>query len=417
MEVSMLFTVAAAAAGDDIGAQPLGPLAYAIIAFVGLVIALGVGYYLVKNLPRLTSHGAGQQAYYVLLVILAITAAGFLFGALRSAASLTGSQFGLAIDLGGPAALFFLVVIGGFYLTKQPSDEFPLTVRLRGSEPQTDIAREAWIVVDLAKRERCEVPALGEITINAVPTRFRNTEVYIALESPRYRIRPPKDQSASLDIGRPFLIPASGIIELDVIRITAAPVMGSPNRENPAIYPDFKTIYEMAPDLGSPLWPPTLVDDAYQAVYENAHVIWIKPLLRIFVLPLDSQKKLKRVSESHWATDPDLFDEKKARAIFNTPDSKLPPHGGIADRWRKDPEQWKWLGWIEWHCRFDRQIYYQHFQRGLVLGIFRLHPIADEGEIILIRDDDTWTTQNVQGKVPPCGKVGPQFRRRANDSV
>jgi len=401
----MLFTAHAAAASADTAAQPLGPIPYAITALIGLVIALWVGRYLVRNLAQLTSQGAGQQAYYVLLVILGMTSAVFLFGALRSTASLTGNQFGWAVDLGGPAALFFLVVIAGFYLTKPTSEEFPLTVRLQGAEPPSELAKEAWIIVDLAKRERVQVPAIGEATINAVPTRFRNARVRISLESPRYRINSPEAS---------YQIPADGIISLQVIPIVAAQAMGAANPANPVIHPDFKTIYEIAPELGSPLWPPTLVDDAYQAVYENADVIWIKPLLRIFVLPHNPDIELTRISESSWATDPALFDDDKARAIFHPPDGKFPPHGGIADRWKKDPKQWQWLGWREWHCRFANQIYYQHFEHGTVFGIFRLHPTQNEGQIIMIGNDDTWKPKHVTGNVPACGPVGPQFAPSSN---
>src|SRR5262245_57333767 len=115
----MLFTVqaAAAAAGGETAAQPLGPIAYVFITLFGLVIVLAVGYFILKRLPQIISQGVFQQVYFIVLVIVALIPAGYLFGALRSSASLTGNEFGLAIELGGPAALFFLVVIAGFRLT------------------------------------------------------------------------------------------------------------------------------------------------------------------------------------------------------------------------------------------------------------------------------------------------------------
>jgi hypothetical protein len=88
------------------------------MGLAGLGAAIFVGYYLVNNLGTLTSYGYGQQAYYFLLVILGIAAAFFLFGALRSTASMKGTQFGMAIDLGGPAALFFFVIKARILITK-----------------------------------------------------------------------------------------------------------------------------------------------------------------------------------------------------------------------------------------------------------------------------------------------------------
>jgi hypothetical protein len=333
--------------------------------------------------------------------VLGIATAIFLFGVLRSTAAVTGNQFGYAIDLGGPIVAAVLVVVGGYHFTKPSAENFPLTVRLRGSQPAGDMAKDAWIIVDLeGRRDRVQMSMLGEATVKSVPVKLRNTEVPISFESATFRIKSPKDA---------YLIPANDVIYLEVIPIVQAPAIGEAHADNPAIHPDFTTAYEVAPALGSPRWPPTLADDAYQAVYERAHVIWIKPLLRIFVLPLDSEKKLIRLKETSFATDPDLFDDERARQVFHTPAGKYPPHGGIAERWRKEPERWQWLGWREWHCRFRKQIYYQHFEHGTVFGVFRLHPTQDEGQIIVMLDDETWSSKSVTGNVPACGEVAEQF--------
>jgi hypothetical protein len=129
----------------------------------------------------------------------------------------------------------------------------------------------------------------------------------------------------------------------------------------------------------------------------------------IFVLPKSPDRKLIRYRESSWATDSDLFNEEKARIIFGTPANKHPPHGGIANLWKGDPEHWKWLGWLEWQCRFLDKIYYQQFENGIVLGTFRAHPTQDEGQVIAILDDDTWRTRSVSKQVPKCEQILEQF--------
>jgi hypothetical protein len=194
--------------------QPLGAVSYALIGFTGLVAAAIVGVYLVNNLDILTSRGVGAQAYYVLLIVLGIAVAIFLFGVLRSTATLTGSQFGYAIDLGGPAVIAVLVVFGGFYLTKATSDEFALTLFLHGGQPASEIAKDAVIVVDLeGRRDRVSVSAAGELTIKGIPTRLRNAKVPISLESNSFRIK---------DLQKAYRIPANGVIYIEVVPISEA---------------------------------------------------------------------------------------------------------------------------------------------------------------------------------------------------
>jgi hypothetical protein len=345
----------------------------------------------------------GPQSYYFLLVLFGITVAIFLFGVLRSTATIKGNQFGWAVDLGGPAAVGALVVAGG-YLTGIPAGEFVLTLFLKGDQGQSpsEMARDATLVIDIeGRRERRPVSATGDaIIIPGVPSRLRNAELPIGLESKSYRLKDPQ---------KPYRVPPNAVIYVEVIPIPETP---PPGPAPDLLHSAFTSIYDVAPELERVRGPGHCSSDAYQAEYEGGHVLWIKPLMTIFVLPKDTKDKggkLIRIRESSWATDSDLFDEQKARIIFNTPADKYPPHGGIANLWRADPERWKWLGWMEWQCRFMGTIYYQQFQNGTVLGKFRAHPTQDEGQITAILDDDTWRTLSVSKQVPKCEKVFEQF--------
>jgi tetratricopeptide (TPR) repeat protein len=151
------------------------------------------------------------QGYYVLLAILGLAAAAFLFGALRSTARLTGTQYGYAADLGGPVVIAVLLVYGGFYFTKQPV-EFWLTVRLKGDQPITDAA-DTFIWVDLdARRERREFSTLGEAVITSIPARFRNSGLPIEFQSKVYRLK---------EEGSVYRIPDNAIIYLNVLKLTS----------------------------------------------------------------------------------------------------------------------------------------------------------------------------------------------------
>jgi hypothetical protein len=60
---------------------------------------------------------ASARAYYVMLFFLSLSSATFLFGAMRSIASLRGMHLGAAYEFGGPAVIAIVVVLGGFYPT------------------------------------------------------------------------------------------------------------------------------------------------------------------------------------------------------------------------------------------------------------------------------------------------------------
>jgi hypothetical protein len=98
---------------------------YAAISLVFLVAALVSGWLLARG-------NAFSQAYYIALVILALSSSICLFGIIESYANFTGSLFGGALKLSGPAVVAAGVVLGGFFLPSSAED-FTLTVRFRGS--------------------------------------------------------------------------------------------------------------------------------------------------------------------------------------------------------------------------------------------------------------------------------------------
>jgi hypothetical protein len=387
----------------DAGRQSLGAtIGYALLGFLGLGASILVGWYVTQRPEVLASYG--PQAYYFLLILLGLTAAIFLFGVLRSYATIKGNQFGWAVELGGPAAFGALLVAGGYFFGI-PSGEFALTLFLKGEQSPSEMAKDATIVVDIeGRRDRHPVSAAGDATIQGIPSRLRNAELPIGFESKSYRLK---------ESQKTYRIPLNAaVIYIDVIPIGDETRIPGPAPD--LVHPAFTSIYEVAPEIKRVRGPAHLSNDAYQAEYEGAHVLWIKPLMTIFVLHKNDHKKdqgnkLTRYRKSSWATDSDLFDEEKARTIFRTPADKHPPHGGIANLWRTDPEHWKWVGWLEWQCRFLGKVYYQQFENGIVLGTFRAHPTQDEGQIIAILDDDTWRPLNVSQQVPKCEQVFEQF--------
>jgi hypothetical protein len=160
------------------GQQPLSAGVYAGLAFASLAATCLIGYGIYYAGTQLASQPIIRSFYYVLLWVLGITSALFLFGVLRSAASISGRQWGAMIDVGGPAALSMVVVAGGYQFAKLP-DAFSLTVRLHGDSPIAEMASTAKLRVDLAGRREhkalassllCSRPAMPSRHLTREPT-------------------------------------------------------------------------------------------------------------------------------------------------------------------------------------------------------------------------------------------------------
>lgn len=162
---------------------------YAALSLISLAIAFLAGWWIATQADLLGVRF--DRAYYVLLVVLGLSAALMLFGAMRSTARVQGRHVGVAFDVGGPAALFVLVVAGGFWFT-QPPDSFNAKLRLRYAGPEIDRPvydaalphaklRMSW---GMATNDH-PVSAQGEVIVIDVPGRFRDGDVRIELISDR----------------------------------------------------------------------------------------------------------------------------------------------------------------------------------------------------------------------------------------
>ena len=141
---------------------------------------------------------------------------------------------------------------------------------------------------------------------------------------------------------------------------------------------------------------------AYQAAHDNAMVIWSGAHSRFYKIPRDDGL-VQIAHDLHWEVGRNN-DDSALRDEFDTPVNRLPPQLGVAAHWRRDPDKWSWIGWLEYSCGFpERSLSYQKFQNGIVMGIFRLSPeVDDRGLIYIIKDDGTWEQQIVHAAPPEC---------------
>ncbi|HEY2294403.1 MAG TPA: carboxypeptidase-like regulatory domain-containing protein [Thermoanaerobaculia bacterium] len=145
-------------------------------------------FLLLRNARLLVSLGLVGRFYYLTLIPLGLSAASFLFGALRSIGIYRGKLFGGVLELGGPVVIFALVIIGGFYFPP-PGSNFPLTVYVHGpAGPQDLLLRnQGAVLLDLGgDRRSAPIGDKGQAFFPEIPANFRGQEVNIALDASGY---------------------------------------------------------------------------------------------------------------------------------------------------------------------------------------------------------------------------------------
>jgi len=127
--------------------QPLSPLTYGLIALVGLLIGVALLVFFIYQAPQLAGT-VQSRIFYLLCIPWGLACAAFLFGTMKSYASLTHRHFGNVVELGGPVVLFCFVVIGGFKLVPQTALPFELDVRPEGVTDKDQLITSGTIVAD-----------------------------------------------------------------------------------------------------------------------------------------------------------------------------------------------------------------------------------------------------------------------------
>jgi hypothetical protein len=119
--------------------QPLPAKAYVRIALVGILVffVLLVIYSLV--IPLLAKHGDLYFFRYILLVMLGLFGAIILFGVMRSSSAINYKEQNWSVKVGGPAAIFALIVWGGIKFVPNTPQTFDITIRPQSADPPSAI--------------------------------------------------------------------------------------------------------------------------------------------------------------------------------------------------------------------------------------------------------------------------------------
>lgn len=176
----------------------------------------------------------------------------------------------------------------------------------------------------------------------------------------------------------------------------------------PPIYADFSPVYEMyKSELGDPAGLVQTSDDAYQGAFQNATALWLDATSRIYFLP----NELKHMTVVERADilptlDEKYFDEKTLRHLFPQCVSPLlPPSGGVAGLLRRIPQD-KWIGCAIWQCGFShRTVHYQDFQKGAIVGPFRVALHVSETQAFVLLRDGRFFAGHTRAPAPVCDPI------------
>ena len=184
-------------------ASGLAPMRWVYISAAAFVVALGGVAAFIVGADRLR---LPNGLYFVILVPLGLTAAAFLFGAMRSHATYKGTTPHGTLELGGPVVVLCLVILAG--MRANSAETFALTVRVNGPGGTTDVVRTGQVTADLAGvRRTAAIDGSGEVVFADVPADLDGTAVRVFATVPGLT-----NSSAA----RPITIPASHVIELSM---------------------------------------------------------------------------------------------------------------------------------------------------------------------------------------------------------
>jgi hypothetical protein len=180
---------------DNEGGEP-APRALSGGALAGITLLaglLGVGllFFYVHWVPKLVSFETQAQIFYILLIPWGLLSSVVLVGGMRSYAHFTYKEPRVSVELGGGAAIFFLILVGGFRLVPpQPErsnllvppqpERFDLTVRPSSADGRDPVIRSGKITIDLGNDRRTEmIDPAGEANFKSISLDLRRATLRV----------------------------------------------------------------------------------------------------------------------------------------------------------------------------------------------------------------------------------------------
>lgn len=182
--------------------QPLRPLTYIFVSAAALLISIGLLLFMVFLGPRLLQQGMNQQVFYFLLIPLGLSTAAFVFGGMRSYATINHRGSYGTFTATGPIVVAILVVIGGFYLIPTQND-FDVTIRV--ITPAGPLRTGEVVLIAGASTIQQPINTNGEAVFKSLPLSLVDTTARISVWT--------DTEIRLIEVERML---ADGVIEIDV---------------------------------------------------------------------------------------------------------------------------------------------------------------------------------------------------------
>jgi hypothetical protein len=172
------------------GSVPVGYAVLSVIAFIAAVV-------LALVLRRSDSALANNLLYFATVIALAAASAITLFGVLNSYAKYSGKVLGGLLELGGPAVIFFVVLLLAYKLkphetqTPPPAPPFNVTVHARDANNHP-VTQGALLLTVGQETKEATLNARGEGTFKEIGPEHRGAKLPLEERVDDFALKEPK---------------------------------------------------------------------------------------------------------------------------------------------------------------------------------------------------------------------------------
>src|SRR6476469_5017260 len=128
------------------------------------------------------------SAYFFLLVILALMAAGFLFGALRSHAKYSGKAYGGTLELSGPIVVLALIIFLG-YKFRPAERSFSFTVNVFSGNDSSQAIKTGYTELFFGTAHQTKNISEGQSVFSEVPYDYKGKTVTVITHAEGYKTK------------------------------------------------------------------------------------------------------------------------------------------------------------------------------------------------------------------------------------
>jgi|GEM_PF-5277372 len=178
--------------GNPPGQRTVGAWGYAALAGLGLIVSTGLLVYLVRSSKDLVADGTLDRIYYFTVVVLGLSCAAFLFGAMRSYAEFRGKVLSGTLVVTGPAVIAGLVTIGGFVLAPN-ARPYDITVRVWDEQGNPITSGRLTLYIGRSPQSAA-IDADGDADFKEIAGEFKTRKSRITAAIEGYRLKEPSKE-------------------------------------------------------------------------------------------------------------------------------------------------------------------------------------------------------------------------------